>query len=293
YRFLSRLSLSRDIGTQYEYSNLGAGLLGHALARKAAGSYEEALATRVLAPAGLDDTRITLTPEMQRRLAVGHDAEGTAAANWDLPALAGAGALRSTAEDVLDFLAANMDARAASAAAYRMAREPRRDAGPGMRIGLGWHLRSQGDRVYVWHNGQTGGYHSFAAFDPATRTAVVVLSNSASNIDDIGWHVLDPGLPLVASRSAAPVQVAETVLERYTGVYELSPAFRIEVTREGDRLFAQATNQPRFRLFPSAPNEFFLRVVEARVTFESNPDGTVGRLVLHQAGRNTPGAKIR
>jgi serine-type D-Ala-D-Ala carboxypeptidase/endopeptidase len=293
YGFLSGLSLTRGIGTQYEYSNLGAGLLGHALARKAGSSYEEALRTRVLAPAGLDDTRITLTPEVQRRLAVGHDGDGAPVANWDLPTLAGAGALRSTAEDVLDFLAANMDARAPNAEAYRMAWEPRRDAGPGMRIGLGWHLRSHGDRVYVWHNGQTGGYHSFAAFDPASKTAVVVLSNSASNIDDIGWHVLDPGLPLVASRSAAPVQVAEAVLERYTGVYELSPAFRIQVTREGDRLFAQATNQPRFRLFASAPNEFFLRVVEARVTFELDSVGTIARLVLHQGGRSTPGAKIR
>jgi hypothetical protein len=186
-----------------------------------------------------------------------------------------------------------MDGNAKLADAYRLAREPRHEIAPGMHIGLGWHIRRVGDRDIVWHNGETGGYHSFSAFDPAAGAAVVVLSNSASNIDDIGWHTIAPSLPLVAARSVRPVAVPEETLESYTGVYELAPTFRITVTREGDRLFAQATNQPRFRLFASAPDEFFLRVVEARVTFERSPDGAVTRLVLHQNGRSTPGQKVQ
>ena len=292
YAFVRGHTLSRDIGTRYEYSNLGMGLLGHALARKAGAGFEDAMRDRVLQPAGLDDTRMTLTPEMQRRLAVGHDASGDPVSNWDIPVLAGAGALRSTAVDVLDFLAANVDAADPRAEVYRVAREPRRDAGPGMRIGLGWHVRTVSGRAITWHNGQTGGYHTFAAFDPATRTAVVVLSNSASNIDDIGWHILEPRLPMVASRSARPVDLPAETLDRYVGVYELAPSFRIAVTREGPALFAQATGQPRFRLYASGPGEFFLRVVEARVTFEANADGSVGRLVLHQDGRSTPGVRV-
>jgi hypothetical protein len=162
-----------------------------------------------------------------------------------------------------------------------------------MRVGLGWHIRAANGRSIVWHNGGTGGYQSFAAFDPEAGTAVIVLSNSTSTNDDIGWHIIDPRLPLVASRSVAPIVLAPEALEQYTGVYELAPGFSITVTRDGDRLLAQATGQPRFRLYASAPGEFFLRSVEARLTFEQAADGSVSGLVLHQGGRNTPGKRVR
>jgi D-alanyl-D-alanine-carboxypeptidase/D-alanyl-D-alanine-endopeptidase len=104
YEFLSSYELTRDIGSKYEYSNLGGGLLGHVLALKAGKSYEELVESRICGPLGMHDTRITLTPEMKARLAVGHDASMNSVANWDLPTLAGAGAIRSTANDMLTFV---------------------------------------------------------------------------------------------------------------------------------------------------------------------------------------------
>jgi CubicO group peptidase (beta-lactamase class C family) len=80
YDFLSGYKLSRDIGSQYEYSNLGVGLLGHVLSLHAGMSYEALVRSRVCDPLGLNDTRITLTPEMKTRLAVGHD--GGLAPGW-------------------------------------------------------------------------------------------------------------------------------------------------------------------------------------------------------------------
>ena len=97
YAFLSGYQLTRDIGAEYEYSNLGMGLLGHALALKARTSYEELVRRRILTPLAMRATAITLTPAMRAKLAPGHDAEGRVVPNWDLPTLAGAGALRSTA----------------------------------------------------------------------------------------------------------------------------------------------------------------------------------------------------
>src|SRR5437016_9721295 len=108
YEFLSTYQLSRDIGSQYEYSNLGGGLLGHALALRAGMSYEDLVESRICAPLGMNSTRITLTPEMKGRLAGGHNAALETVENWDLPTLAGAGALRSTANDLLTFVAANL-----------------------------------------------------------------------------------------------------------------------------------------------------------------------------------------
>src|SRR2546428_219521 len=83
--------LPRDIGSKYEYSNLGGGLLGSLLARRAGVDYEALVRSRICDPLGMTNTRITLSPEMRARLAVGHNDRLSPTANWDLPTLAGAG----------------------------------------------------------------------------------------------------------------------------------------------------------------------------------------------------------
>ncbi len=109
YEFLSGYKLKRPIGSGVEYSNLGMGLLGHILGLAAGKSYEELVSERILRPLGMNHTSITLSPDQQGRLAPGHTSRGKVTANWDLPTLAGAGALRSTAGDVLRFVAASMN----------------------------------------------------------------------------------------------------------------------------------------------------------------------------------------
>src|SRR5687768_3913852 len=108
YAFISGYTLARDIGAKYEYSNLGVGLLGHILALRSRKDYETLVRTRIGRPLKMDSTGIRLTPEMQARLAAGHNAIRRPNANWDLPTLAGAGALRSTVNDMLKFVAANL-----------------------------------------------------------------------------------------------------------------------------------------------------------------------------------------
>ncbi|HKB14403.1 MAG TPA: serine hydrolase domain-containing protein, partial [Vicinamibacterales bacterium] len=108
YQFLSSYELARDIGTQYEYSNLGGGLLGHVLALRAHTDYASLVRERITTPLGMTSTTIVLSPELKARLAVGHSPTLQPVANWDLPTLAGAGALRSTTNDLLTFLAANL-----------------------------------------------------------------------------------------------------------------------------------------------------------------------------------------
>lgn len=305
YEFLSAYKLPRAPGAEYEYSNLGTGLLGHALALHAGLSFEELLRQRLLDPLGMTSTGITLTPAMRERLALGHDEGGAAVPNWDLPTLAGAGALRSTADDMLTYLAANLAAdldstNGALAPVLRAAHVRRRAAGGGgMAIGLGWHLRPTPDSgVIVWHNGGTGGYRSFAGYDPARRTAVVVLTNSGTGHDDIGFHSLapawplqPPGVPAWVGRTAITLPTA--VLDRYVGEYELAPTFHIVVTREGDGLFIQATGQPTLPVFAERDTAFYLKGVDARITFQVDAAGRVTGLVLHQNGVDQPAPRVR
>jgi hypothetical protein len=154
-----------------------------------------------------------------------------------------------------------------------------------MRIGLGWHVRQgTGGMQIVWHNGGTGGYHSWAGYDPARRVGVVVLTNSPESIDDIGFHLLDPARPLVPVRSA--VTLPPAALDEYVGSYPLAPTFVLTVTRDGDRLMVQATGQPAVRIWASARDEFFLKVVDAQISFTRGADGRIDALILHQGGRD-------
>jgi len=110
YQFLSTYTLPYDIGSRYDYSNLGGGLLGHVLARHAGMDYEALVRSRITGPLGMTSTSVTLSADQQRRLAVGHNDRLASVLNWDLPTLAGGGALRSTANDMLTFVAANLGA---------------------------------------------------------------------------------------------------------------------------------------------------------------------------------------
>jgi CubicO group peptidase (beta-lactamase class C family) len=296
YAYLSSASLSRDPGMHYEYSNLGAGLLGHALARRAGRDYESLVRARILAPLGMDSSSVTLTNAMKERLAVGHDATLERTANWDLPTLAGAGALRSTANDLLTFLGANLgEAKTLAKPMARMIAARRPTGTAGMDIALGWHIATIDGRDIVWHNGGTGGFRSYIGFDPKRRVGVVVLSNASTNagVDDIGRHLLVPTSALAEGpKVRKEVVVDPKVLDGYVGRYELAPNFVLTVTRDGSQLFVQATGQPMLEVFAESDRKFFYKAVDAQITFAVDEQGRATSLVLDQNGADVPGKRI-
>lgn len=190
YEALAQIELTRDIGSQYEYSNLGMGLLGHVLSLQSSMSYEELVVARIADELGMPDTRVTLTPGMQDRLATGYREEEPFPL-WDNPTLAGAGALRSTVQDMLTFLAANVGLHESRLyEAMQLTHESHYLVNESMRVGLAWHIRTEGDLQIVEHHGATGGYWSFAGFVKDKQTGVVVLTNTFHDVDEIGLDLL-------------------------------------------------------------------------------------------------------
>jgi CubicO group peptidase (beta-lactamase class C family) len=293
YDFLSGYKLTRDIGSQFEYSNLGVGLLGHVLSLRAGISYEALVRSRVCDPLGLKDTRITLTPEMKGRLAIGHNGGLAPVENWDIPTLAGAGALRSTANDMLTFLAANLGLLK-TPLAQAMADEVsvRRSAGaPDMEIAYNWLIQTKDGNSIIWHNGGTGGYRSYMGYDPKALFGVVVLANISTpqGEDDIGRHLLNASYPL--QKAEAPTERKQITLDtktfdRYVGQYELGPNAIMTMSRDGDRFYTQLTGQPKIEVFAESERKFFLMVVDAQLTFDVDAQGTATQVTLHQNGRD-------
>ncbi len=184
----------------FGYSNLGVGLLGQALAVRAGMSYEALIQKEIFAPLGMKESAIALSPALAKRFVAGHAAKNAPQGAWDLNALAGAGAIRSTAGDMLIYLDAQLhpdhvSGKTAEArtlgAAITASHEVHGEVSPGMHIALNWfHIDKTGS---FWHNGATGGFSSFAVFDPARDFGVIVLFNRSiedgSFADDLGKHI--------------------------------------------------------------------------------------------------------
>ncbi len=200
YRALGTTQLQSQPGTTYLYSNFGFGLLGHLLALKTGKPYEALVEETVCAPLGMASTCFALSPTQRSRLAVGHDTKGKVVPNWDHDVMAPGGALKSDADDLLNFIEANLqESGSALARALALARQPHFKRS-GSDVGLGWQIRRSVERQTVlWHNGATGGYISFLGFDPEAKVGVVILSSygdamaADNSVDKIGLEILRVG----------------------------------------------------------------------------------------------------
>jgi D-alanyl-D-alanine-carboxypeptidase/D-alanyl-D-alanine-endopeptidase len=279
YDFLPRYRLTRASGSSYEYSNMGFAVLSDLLVRRAGeADYEALLLERITRPLGMDSTRVQLTPEMQSCLAAPH-------ANYFLPscsdiesALFGAGGIRSTANDMLTFLAANMGLTETELQpAFQLANTPQRPTvgpgyGPGY-IGLGWFVPESGQGMHT-HGGLTAGYNSFLAWDSERRIGIVMLANASINTGGIGLFLMSESARLVDTIPQADPQVLAT----YAGRYQFPDGFVMTIRVDGTHIFIQAPNKPENELIAISKNQFF--IFDNEFTFYTNDRGEVDRMEM-------------
>lgn len=170
----SEVNLNASPGTQFEYSNLGAGLLGYLLGKVSNSDFEILLQKKIFTKFGMANST-TKPANLNSKLIQGLDGNGVPVSNWDFNILVGAGGILSTAEDLSRFAMAHFDHRNAE---LRATSQPTFNINENMQIGLGWHILTLNDgKEAIWHNGATGGYTSSMALDLNEQVGVVVLSN--------------------------------------------------------------------------------------------------------------------
>lgn len=213
YEYLSTRGLERYPHVEFEYSNLGFGLLGHALANRAGTTYQDLLERDITGPLGLKDTTTSLSPDQQRRMIQGYNAENRPVPPWDLDVLAGAGAIRSTAGDMIKYLKANLHPELQTGnslqAALAGTHQLKAVADSNARIALAWIYDT--DTGIYWHSGAVYGYTSYAFFDPKHDSAGIVLSNRFSNFTGL------LGLRVRALLAGEPAVSLETTMIPATG----------------------------------------------------------------------------
>jgi CubicO group peptidase (beta-lactamase class C family) len=294
YEFLAKYQLQRAVGARFEYSNLGEALLGQALSLRAGTSYESLVQARISGPLGMKSTGVTLTPAMKQRLASGHAYALEPTPNWDMASLEAAGGLRSTANDLLSFLAGHLGFVQTSLAPAMKAMTDVRRTVSGRSVSLGWFIENRDGVDVIYHSGGTGGYLSFIGYAPSLHTGVVVLSNSGvgAGIDDIGFHLLSPGSPLLDEKALTPAKFRKEIpldgslLERYAGRYEFPSGQLAAITSVSGHLHLQGVGDAKIIFYPESEKGFFAKLIDAQMIFLINAQGQVTGLNYSRSGEN-------
>lgn len=286
YQFLNRHTLARTPGTTLVYSNMGIGILGHLLSLRAGKSYEEMIVKLLSENLGMKDTFITVTPEREPHMSMGH-AKEVMVERWKMGALHGESAFRSTIKDMGKFLAANMGVLLTPVNDLLKECHKAQYKTENITTGLGWIL-SNG---ILMHNGGTGGFRSFIGFHPERQKGVVVLANTREEwIDDLGKSLIDSNYrkPLVNRELAHDLDY----LKQFVGNYEVSfpngsPKQEMKITVSDVHLALSFKNGSTGLLYPERFGHFGIRgFAEAKIQFSFGLDGRVVEVrAVHSNGK--------
>ncbi len=291
YDFLNSHELRRDIGSEFEYSNLGVGLLGIALGRAADTSVKELIRDRIVEPLGMRMTGYEREGEIAAWLAKGRHPSGRQAPYWDASeAIAGAGGLRANIEDMLLYLRAQISPPDNDLGrAIRTAQQVQHTFPTGQAIGLNWSVREADGRKVISHSGGTGGFNTYIGFDPERRTGIVMLTNTGGFEDDFAVDFMMRGAPMALPE----VRVARDVLARYAGTYEVAPGRPMIVRLEDDGTTTiRVGGNVRFRMYPESDSTFYIKRAPWRVRFTRDAAGAVGGLVLDVDGNQQTARRV-
>lgn len=268
YRLLAVIQeLNERPGTRYQYSPLGLGILGHALERRTGKPFDTLMRETLTDPLALPDTVAVLSDEQLTRLAPGFEGQ-MQVEPLRYNALAGGGALKSTAADLVRWLQLCLP----------LTRVPHTDVlqqiqNPSMPssvedtwAAMGWHVTTRASAPVVWASGQDRGHAVFIGMVPQERKGVVVLANSSASVDDIGFHLLQPqAFPWRELPQVLPLSTFQQ--QAFPGVYETVGGRRVIVTVEDEHLFVEVPGAPRYRVYPLERYVFGYAKGDAQVRF--------------------------
>jgi len=290
-RFKDR-PLDFQTGTRFRYSNSGYILLTAIIEKASSQSYESFVNENIFTPLGMKDSGYDRHTTILSRRASGYTptASGPVNANYtDMSIPAGAGALYSTTHDLMKWNEALYGGKLLQPASLAQMITPTLDTNA-----LGLFVREENNHKLVWHNGAIEGFNTYLAWDPETRSSIVVLGNlNGAAPDVIGAQLaaLVQGQAVTLASERVAIALSATELEEYVGAYPLAPTFVITIRTVDGKLQAQATGQAPFDIHPESKDRFFLTNIDAQLSFTRNADGKVDGLVLHQNGQEMPAAK--
>ena len=199
YNDLPKYTINCPPGVHFSYSNVGMALLGNVMADMNGTSYGELLRTTILRPLEMENTAVGLSRTQLRFLVQGHNQKGNAIGHWSFKGMAPAGGLKASAGDLVKFLQVNMGLAGEQIIidAFAQTHEPQLDhptfiLNKKTYTGYGWFTSDLNQNTKaVWASGSTGGFRSFIGFVKSSNVGVVILSNAANDVEEMGFEMLE------------------------------------------------------------------------------------------------------
>lgn len=286
-RFIDK-PLVFDPGTKYQYSNSGYVLLGYVLETASGTKYDEFVRRNIFDPLGMKDTGYDWNWEVLPRRASGYDRAGKGLRNADFIHMTvphAAGALYSTVDDLYKWDQALYTETLLPKEAMQRYFTPFKDG-----YAYGWMTREFSGMKVIFHGGGIDGFSTMISRVPDLRLVVIALDNilpgqTGRVADDL--LKLAAGQPVNKPAVRKEITISPAILQQYVGEYVISPKFKLTITLEDGQLQTQATGQQKIPIFAETETRFFLKVVEATLTFDKDKEGKVTGLTLDQGGGST------
>ena len=281
-------------GEKFNYSNSGYHLLGLIVEKASGKSYKDFLQENIFTPLGLKDTGYDSHENIIKHRAAGYKRNGDGfvnAAYMDMLIPYAAGALYSTTEDLLKWEQALYTEKLLTKKSLDEMFTPFKGT-----YAYGWNVGKRGNRRSISHGGGIYGFATQLARFPDDKVTVVVLSNVegasagavANNLSAIVF-----GDPVTLPKQRTAITLPSQTFEKYVGDYQLLPAVVLTVSTEGGKYFMRITGRENMELFPESEKDFFLKVVDAQLKFETDASGKVTQVIFKQGGSNIPAPKIK
>lgn len=281
-------------GERFNYSNTNYLLLGLIVEKTSGKTYEAFMNENVFAPLKMTNTGLDRSEQILKNRADGYSRAGETIINasyTDMNLPFAAGALYSTVEDLFLWDQALYGENFLSKKSLDAMFTAEKNG-----YAYGWGTGTLNNRRIIAHTGGIEGFSAHISRFPDQRAVVIVLlnnDNAAANLVANDLAAILFGEKYEIPKTPQQASLDPKIYDQYVGQYEIAPGFVLTISREGNKLMAQATGQSSAELFPESETKFFLRVVDARITFEKNASGQVTGLTLHQGGQNIPAKKIK
>jgi len=277
-------------GEKWSYSNLGYVTLGILVSKVSGKFYGDFLQERIFRPLGMSTARIINESDIVMNRAAGYRMPKGELKNqeWVSPTMntTADGSLYLTVLDMARWDAALYTEKLLKRSSFDQIWTPvKLNNGLTRPYGFGWAFADVRGHKIIEHGGAWQGFTSHIARYIDDKLTIIVMTNRAGANPGLIAHGI-AGLynPDLAPAERKEAQVDPKVLDEYVGEYELAPGLIMNITRDADKLWVQATGEPKVQIFPESQTKFFLKVVDAQVTFVKDTGGKVTHLILHQAG---------
>jgi len=285
--------LEFEPGSKWNYSNSGYEVLGYIIEKAAGQTYQQFLQENIFKPLDMTDSGYDSNSRVIPHHAYGYTPgpQGISDAGYvDMTVPYAAGGLYSTTRDLLKWQNGLYGGRVLKPASLEKMTRPFKND-----YGCGLFISTVNGRKRMEHGGGIQGFNSELVYWPDEKMTIVVLANLNGNAPSsiaTDLAAIVHGEKVTAPGERKEITLTPEQLQPFVGRYSLTATIHADITLEGKQLYTQLTGQPRFPMFAESPTSFFLKVVDAEVTFQKDASGKVTELTIHQGGRDTVAKKI-